>query len=241
MPTRFDFLTSGALAALTPAVAAAPTASPSPTPKPSPEPSMPPLNFDTAAFDKALDTASTVHHRHMFASTKIEGGLALGQMRGVLDAYKEIGVPLSDVHTVAVFYHGGSVLLAFDDAMWTRYFIPIQPNVKRDMVEFAKDFDTVYDAQKTKGNPCLHKTADKDDSSIETLVAMVNARFFVCNNATKGFAGFIARKLKLDAVAVYRDLAAHLVPNAMLVPAGIWAIPAIQERLYTYQQSTLQG
>ncbi|MBV8584372.1 MAG: hypothetical protein JO241_10275 [Candidatus Eremiobacteraeota bacterium] len=238
MPTRLDFLTSGAIVALAPAtVAAAPASSPSPAPTPS----MPPLDFDMAAFDKALDTASTKHHRHMFASTKIEGGLAFGQMRGVLDAYRELGIPLSDVHTVAVLYHGGSVLLGFDDVMWTRYFIPLQPHAKKDMVEFAKDFDTVYDAQKTKGNPCLHKTGDKDDSSIETLVAMVDARFFVCNNAAKGFAGFIAHKLKLDAVTVYRDLAAHLVPNAMLVPAGVWALGAVQERFYTYQQSTLQG
>jgi hypothetical protein len=158
-----------------------------------------------------------------------------------LDAYQEIGIPLTDVHTVAVFYHGVSVLLAFDDAMWKKYFIPLQPKDKSNLTNLEKDFATVYQAGKTTGNPCLHKTGTKDDSSIETLIRMVNARFFACNNATKGFAGYIARTLKLDPLAVYRDLASHLVPNAMLVPAGVWAVPAIQERLYTYQQSTLQG
>ncbi len=199
---------------------------------------MPPLNFDMAAFDAALNTGA--QHRHMFASVLIEGGLVLGQMRGVLDAYEEIGISAKAVHPVAVLYHGGSVLLAFDDAMWNDYFIPMQPKATKDLNEYAKDFDTIYTAGKTKGNPCLHKTGEKDDSSIESLVAD-GANFFVCNNATKGFASYIARTLKLNRLDVYRKLAAHLVPNAMLVPAGIWAVPAVQERRYTYQQSTLQA
>jgi hypothetical protein len=232
MTTRGEFLAGAALATAAPSIAA----SPAPTSSPSPEPSFPPLHFDVSRFDAAL--ATTAEHRHLFATTKIEGGLALGQMRGVLDAYKEIGVAAADVHPVGVFYHGGSVVLGFDDAMWNEYFSQLHPKGIAVLKAYEKDFDTVYDS-KTRGNPCLHKTGKKDDSSIESLVSDADARFFVCNNAAKGFALFIARSMKLDPLSVYSTLAGHLVPNAMLVPAGTWAVHAIQERHYTYLQATL--
>jgi hypothetical protein len=239
MQTRFDFLASGALAALTPAVAAAAPASPSSaTPAPSAKPSLPPFTFDMAAFDAALST--NAEHRHMFASTRAEGGLAFGQMRGVVDAYTEIGIAATAVRPVAVLYHGVSVFLGFDDTIWNDYFIPLYAQKMLSSSEAAKDFESIYDAKK-RGNPCLHKTGTSDDSSVEALVALAGARFFVCDQATRGFSRLAARKLKHDPLDTYATFTAHLVPNAMLVPAGIWAVHAVQERRYTYMQCTLQA
>jgi hypothetical protein len=233
MTTRSEFL-AGAVVS----VAAPTTATPAPTSSPTaqPEPSFPPLHFDVAAFDAALATSAA--HRHLFATTKLDGGLALAQIRGVADAYASLGVSSQDVHPVAVFYHGESITLGFDDVIWDDYFIPMRPKDKQHLNEYAKDFETVYDP-KVRGNPCLHKTGKKEDSSIEYLVANLQARFFVCNNAAKGFSQYIAEHLKLDPLVVYARMAAHLVPNGMLVPAGIWAVHAIQERHYTYLQATL--
>jgi hypothetical protein len=228
LQTRLDFIAAGALSAL--------TAAATPSPKPTPEPSFPPLHFDLAAFDAVLNAATT--HRHLFASTKIDGGEVFSAMRNTLDAYAEIGIASHDVFPVATLYHGGSVLLAFDDAMWNAYFIPLQKRAAVNPNDYTKDFNTVYDA-KTRGNPCLHKTGSHDDASIETLVADAGARFFVCNNATKGFAAHLAHRLTLQPAKVYDDLAAHLVPNAILVPAGVWAVHAIQERRFTLLQTSV--
>jgi hypothetical protein len=233
MVSRGDFLAGAALAVASP-VAASPSPSASPTPEP--EPSFPPLQFDAAAFETVLQTRAL--HRHLFASTRLEGALVLGQMRGVLDAYRDIGVTPADVHPAAVFYHGLSICLGFDDLVWNEYFIPMQRKNVKSANEFAKDFDTVYDT-KTHGNPCLHKTGKKDDSSIESLVADCDARFFVCNNAAKGVSQYIGHLLKADPLKVYAALESHLVPNTMLVPAGVWAVHAVQERKYTYLQATL--
>ena len=235
MQTRLDFLGAATLAALAP-VAADAAASPSPAPAASPaaQPTIGPLPFDLAAFDAALETSAP--HKHLFAATKLESGLVLGQMRGTLKAYAEIGTPLTDVRPAAVFYHGGSIMLAFDDAAWNAYFIPMQPKTAAGANEYSKDFATVWDGQK-RGNPCLHKTGSADDTSIEGLT-QDGARFFVCNNAAKGFAGFIARALKKSPLEVYRGMVAHLLPNAMLVPAGVWAVHAVQERHYTLLQTT---
>jgi hypothetical protein len=38
---------------------------------------------------------------------------------------------------------------------------------------------------------------------------------------------------------VYSDFAHHLVNNAMLVPAGVWAVHAIQEQRFTLLQTSL--
>src|SRR5580692_7329143 len=179
MRTRSDFLAAGTFAVLSPAltgVAPHPSPSPSPSSKPSPEPSLPPLHFDLAAFDATLNVATP--HRHLFASTKLDGGVVLAAMRNTLNAYRDVGIAARDVFPVATLYHGGSVLLAFDDAMWNQYFIPLQPKGTEALKDFFKDFDTVYDA-KTHGNPCLHKQGGDEDTSLEALVADAGARFFV--------------------------------------------------------------
>lgn len=235
MTTRSEFLGAGVAAAAVPQLAAA---SPAPkstaAPSQSPEPAFPPLHFDLAAFDAVLNVAAP--HKHLFSSAKINGGLILDSARNTVNAYRDIGVSSKDVQPALVFYHF-STCLGFNDKIWNDYFIPLQPK-NGTRTEISKDFATIYDG-KTAGNPCLHKTGKADDVSIESLVADTNARFFVCNNATKYFAGFAGRTLKLDPLEVYAAMAANLVPNAMLVPAGVWGIHAVQERRYTYLQATL--
>ena len=123
--TRSDFIASGTLAFLAPAATGknAGGASPSPSASPSPQPSLPPLHFDLASFDTMLNVAAP--HRHLFASTKVEGGIVLGAMRNTLNAYRDIGISLTEVRPVAVLYHGLTVTLGFDDTIWNEYFIPI--------------------------------------------------------------------------------------------------------------------
>jgi hypothetical protein len=241
MSTRKSFLAStAALTALAPMTAAA-----SPSPAPSPAASAPPagddipeLKFSLAAFEAALATSSI--HRHLFTSVKIDGGEVFGAMRGTLDAYAGMGVPMSAVRPVAVLYHGPSIALAFDDVVWNEYFLPFAATKGSTPMatERLADFATVIDPKK-KGNPCLHKTGGDYDTSIESLVADANAHFFLCNNATRGFAGIIAKKLEKHPADVYALMSVHLVPNAMLVPAGVWGVHAVQERRYTLLQTSL--
>ena len=226
--TRGEFLSAGIALAAIPQVAAA--ASPSP----SPEPSFPPLHFDVAAFDAVLNVPAP--HKHLFAAAKLNGGLILDAARSTIDAWGDIGVSPKEVQPALVFYHF-TTCLGFNDRIWNEYFIPTQPKNAKP-VEFATDFASIYDG-KSRGNPCLHKTGKPGDTSIESLIADANARFFVCNNATKYFAGYAAKRLKLAPLDVYATMAANLVPNAMLVPAGVWGIHAVQERHYTYLQATL--
>jgi hypothetical protein len=199
---------------------------------------MAPLNFEIAAFDLAL--ATTALHKHLFTSVKIDGGEVFGAMRGTLDAYAGMGVSLKDVKPVAVLYHGFAIALGFDDLVWNELFLPLLALNAADArsIDLKKDFDTVVDPKK-KGNPCLHKTGGDFDTSIESLVADAGARIFMCNHATEGAASVLAHKLGKNAADVYKTMSTHLVPNAMLVPAGVWAVHAVQERHYTFLPTSL--
>jgi len=242
MSTRKTFLAAGAaLAALGPKVAAA-SVSPAPSSSPAastpPEPALPKLDFNLAAFDTALSTTAT--HKHLFTSVKIDGGEVFGAMRGTLNAYAGMGVAASSVRPVAVLYHGVAIALGFGDKVWNEYFLPLLAMKDGDdkMAGQRKDFDSVSDPSK-KGNPCLHKSGGAWDVSIESLVADANAHFFLCDNATRGVAALIAKKLKKSPADVYATLSSNLVPNAMLVPAGVWAVHAVQERHYTLLQTSI--
>ena len=211
--------TAGSLAALVPMSGGQQQSGASPVGPPSMEEVLP-RGFQLDVFDAAL--ATSVKQKHLFACIT-EASVALTATRSTLNAYHVLGVPATDVQTVVVFYHGVAVLSAFDDAMWARYVRPTNNA-------------PASDAKKITGNPLMKKKGGEWDSSIPALVATADTRFFVCNLATHGYASRFATQLHLSAKDVYEDLASHLIPNAMLVPAGVWAIHAIQERQYTLLQ-----
>ncbi len=227
MTTRKDFLAAGAIVAAMPASALADAPAPA-------RPKNPKLDFDLEEFDALLDGAQA--HKHLFASVQIEGGEVFSAMRNTLDAYRDIGVDWSDVLPVAVLYHGFAILLAFDDLVWNRYVIPLAAKLKHE--NGAAQIASVR-KNGGGGNPCLREQGGDWDISIRSLVADAGARFFVCNNAALGIAHMTATTLGKPFDDVYGDFAHHLVPNAMLVPAGVWAVHAIQEQRFTLLQTSL--
>jgi intracellular sulfur oxidation DsrE/DsrF family protein len=149
----------------------------------------------------------------------------------VLDAYASLNVPASDVATAVVLYHGASIALAFDDAIWKALFGPAIPKlsqrVRADVAEYAH----------ATANPFL-SSSKPGATTVGSLIAN-GTLFFVCNHAVRGFAETLAPIAKRPAGSVYGELAAGLVPGATLVPAGVWAVGALQERGFTYLQTTM--
>jgi len=228
MATRKDFLASGTLAALAPVVA---TAAPASTPAPSPSgDELPPFEFNREAFDAIV--RGDAKHRHSFASTKLANGTVLGAIQSTLNAYSgPLHESVASVATAAILYHGASITLAFNDDAWNKYFIPSLAGAPKSVK------DDVGTPVIGSGNPYLR--ADKsDDPTVPSLVAK-GTTFFVCNNALSGFSHIAASTLKRPVTSVYADLKGMLVKGAMLVPAGVWAVGALQEAGYTYLQTTL--
>ena len=213
MTTRKDFIAASAIiAAALPeaALADAPPCAPTPVPK---------LKFDLAAFNGLLDRKAA--HKHLFSARKIESGSVFDGIRSTLDAYRDIGVPLSGLFSVAVFYHGVSPIMAFDDSVWATY-VPaaVTGATGKSWVDDLKSA-----ADSGKGNPFAQ--------TISSLATEASIHLFVCNNAVRGLSGLLAKWTNQPEADVYNDLVAHLLPSASLVPAGVWAIHAIQQRGYT--------
>lgn len=231
MHTRADFLAAGAVAAgafaaMAPALGADAA---SPTPSPAPAAAIPQLKFDLAAFDAA--TSKDVKHRHMFASTKLQGGDVLDAVTSTQDAYALVGEPAASMLMAVVLYHGPSIGMAFNDQIWRELLVPAIGKVPERMRPDLADY------KDAKGNPFL-KSSKPDEASVERLVS-TGTLFFVCNNAVQGFSRLFARMTNTTPLAVYKRLAGGLVPGASLVPAGVWAVHALQERHFTYLQTTL--
>ncbi len=230
MTSRKAFLNAGALAALLPAMGASPSPAPAVSPHPAPTPTIPPFRFDLAAFDAGA-AAKTAAHRHMFAAHKIAGGQVLDTIKTVIDAYVSVGTAASSVATAAVLYHGASIALAFDDSVWHELLVPAIAHAP------AGFKDDVAPYKSAKGNP-FRQTHDADAGSVETLAAG-GTRLYVCNHAAAGFAQFVARANGITAPEAYARFVKGLLPGASLVPAGVWAVCALQERGYTYEQVNL--
>jgi intracellular sulfur oxidation DsrE/DsrF family protein len=186
-----------------------------------------------ADFDAA--SSSTAPHKHLFAATRFDDAFVLTAMRNTLNAYRELGVPESRVFCVGVLYHHDVIAIAFDDAMWEKYAIPYGRRFPPSSPP-GIDFASVYDGT-AHGNPVLH-AGGNGESSVESLVAG-GSRFFVCNNALRNYASSVATELNGNPTEIYDELSRHLVDGATIVPAGVWAVHALQERHFTVLQTSV--
>ncbi len=215
MQTRGDFLAkAGLLTAL------APAAAPAATPAANPAGDALPPGFTMGAFGAAVATRAA--YKHLVACITYAED-AFGAVRSTLIAYGEVGVSPAEVQPQIALYHGNAVLCAFGDEVWNRFVIPT-------------DSGPPFKEKSKSGNPLLKRQGGDRDSSMPALVNAANVHFFACNLAAHGWAKSFAKKLHLSETDVYGEMVAHLVPNAMLVPAGVWAIQNIVARGYTLLQ-----
>jgi hypothetical protein len=236
MTSRKDFLVAGAVAAATmPALADAATPTPAASATPAPPPvTWPAFQFDLAAFNAQLDGPQK--HKNLFSSVAIENGTIFGMIRGTLDAYKDLGVPAAQVLPAAVLYHGMAVAMGYDDYVWNTYVIPMtqRPPNEPGAKVLVDDALSVLKPG-VKGNPFL----TGGDTSIPALVRDSGLRIYLCNQFTRGFSMLAARINGTKPIDVYNDVAAHLVPSAMLTPTGVWAVHAVQEHQFTLLPSNV--
>lgn len=230
MSSRKDFIAvSAALAALAPLFESPHAASAAPTGA-----AMPPLQFDLSSFERTLGTPAT--HRHLFASKLVEHGDVFDAVGNTMSAYQTIGTPLATIFPVAVLYHV-AIALAFNDAIWNEIFIP---SAARLPAWIRASLPSVL--QPGSGNPALHAAAGArpdDLSSIDALLAQTRLQLYICNNALYGFSMNLAGLIDESPGTTYSRLTQGLVPRAAVVPAGVWAVHAVQERGFTLLQTSL--
>ncbi len=223
MGTRKEFLVASSVAAVVAASAA-------PTMAADTNDEIPPFIFDRSGWNAIM--ARDVKHHHAFAASKLSEGLVLEAIDNVLNAYEQIGEKPVSATSAAVLYHGASLVLGLNDIVWNEMLYPTMDKASKSLR------DDIGVLTKGAGNPYLAPTAGTYDSSITTLRKR-GAVLFLCNNAMRGFASSLGNELGISHGAAYAKLTSNLVDGAMLVPAGVWAIHALQEQHFTYQQVTL--
>ena len=212
MTTRKDFLAAGtgaaALAALTTVAKAAPAAV---------TPASSGFTFDQAGFATIVGKAAK--HKLGFGAKEPSDADVADVMNVVVNVWQnDLGVADSDIHAVGIFYHVGAVL-AFNDALWNELF----PHREK-LAMLAKTFAST---KAGAGNPYKAQL-----SALEKR----GASFLVCNNAVTGIAHAIAHFEGKNPSETAKRFRASLIPGSLVVPAGVWAIGAIQEAGFTYQR-----
>jgi hypothetical protein len=138
-------------------------------------------------------------------------------MQNSMNAY-EFSYPKSvgKLSTLAVLM-GAGIVLALNDAMWTKYKIGDAFNLAPANIYY-------------KATSNLDLAASPDDPSgiyqdwSAQAVLKRGGAFMVCHNATMAIAGLVASKASLDAKAVLADFEKSLLPGFQMVPAGVAAV-----------------
>jgi intracellular sulfur oxidation DsrE/DsrF family protein len=134
------------------------------------------------------------------------------------------GLQDSDLAVVIVARHK-STGFAYNDAMWAKYGAQLSNQ-------------TGYTDPKTKQAPVINPYATGGGSGqpagrLDALLKR-GVHLAVCQLATRAIAGSIARAAGSDTDAIFNELAANLVANSHLAPAGIVAVNRAQERGYSF-------
>lgn len=177
--------------------------------------------YDFAAIDARL--ARRAKHRQIMAVNRVADGVVVGYMGHSMDAYERaMGEGPGAMHVGAVFY-GRGVILGLNDTMWKKYRL----------AEASKRRGDVLTAQGIEGHPFGTEFAE---------LVRRGAFFFVCDNALADWATYLVTTAGFNdrtIEAVHADLRTHVVPGAMLVPAGVAALNFAQEARFTYFQASI--
>jgi intracellular sulfur oxidation DsrE/DsrF family protein len=193
--------------------------------------------WNRAAFEKIL--ARTSRHRQVFASARLADGLVLHYMENSLNAYEHgFGEGPGTLHTAAVLY-GPALAVTFQDRIWQKY------HLNSVLAEAPPSQGMVGHVEEMVGSLLHHgneASTSANNPYASRVAALVHrgASFFVCDNALHKLSTQLSVTMRSpDSDAIHNDLAAHLLPGAMVVPAGVAALNAAQEAHFTFFQATL--
>ena len=167
-------------------------------------------------------------HRFFFDTTSPGAiGQAIAFATNYFTANKSgYGLEDGDLAVVICVRHQ-STAFAFNDAMWAKYGAPLAERAG-------------FTDPKTKQPPTINVYNSSAYTELANRGITVDAlikrgvHFAVCGLSTRANAAAIAQKTGGKADEIFAELAAQLVGNAHLVPAGIVAVNRAQEHGYSF-------
>ena len=170
-----------------------------------------------------------VPYKAVFDSPSLADGAALDLAAGIWDNFKEVYGTDSNSRMVIVMRQLGQVM-AFNDSMWEKYSIGEERKVNDPLTK-----------QPAKRNPWAKVIAGDPAWAIASKLDTLRARgaiFLVCNRASMNWATSAAERMRLDVEAVKNDVRNNLVPGAILMPTGVFALVRAQNAGCAYMRGS---
>lgn len=183
-----------------------------------------PGEFDNAAMTKILTQSND--NKQVFQSVElltVAPGVAslYIHMQNALNAYEySYGLGAGSLATLAVLI-GPSIVLALNNAMWSKYHIGAA--FKVDSTNTYYQADSNLDLSASPDNP----NGIYQDWSAQALLKR-GASFMVCHNATTAVAAVLGQGANIDPATALSDFEHNLLPGFVMVPAGVAAVQSAQ-------------
>jgi intracellular sulfur oxidation DsrE/DsrF family protein len=168
-------------------------------------------------------------HRFVFDTTTPEGfgGALLFANNYFIANQNAYNLQNSELAVVIVARHQ-STAFALTDSMWMKYGAAIgeQYNFSDPKTKQAPN-SNLYNA------PGYGRTLQNNGVTLDSMLSR-GVQLAVCQIATRGLAGTIARANAGNTESIYNELVANMASNSHIVPAGIVAVNRAQERGYSF-------
>ncbi len=167
---------------------------------------------------------------------EVDDGLAIDHaviwLEGCRDA---LGAAPGDAHAVIVVRHA-AVVLAFNDAMWSKYELGKERKVKDDSTGKWAVRNPYASATARPADDDQPPRPSGPNRPADNLgwFAQNGHTLLACDLATRGMSSILAKKVKREQRAVYEELKANLIPGVILQPSGIYAVHRAQEAGCTF-------
>jgi len=163
-----------------------------------------------------LAKLASAQHRVVFNTSEINEGNVLSYVNSFLDDFHTVHGTTDDQTRAVIVFRRLGTPMALNDALWERYAIGEDQKIK-DPNTKAPATRNVY------WKPRDGATGWEAQYAIEPLQRR-GLISLVCNVALSNFANATARKYQRDPEAVKAEWRENLIPGAILVPSGIYAL-----------------
>lgn len=176
-----------------------------------------------------VDELQKVPYKAVFDSPALSDGAALDLAAGIWNEFKEVYGTDSSSRMVIIMRQLGQVM-AFNDMMWEKYGIGEERKVNDPVTK-----------QPAKRNPWTKSAATDPSWAVDSKLDALHARgaiFLVCNRASMNWAARAAERTKTDVEVVKNDVRNNLVPGAILMPSGVFALVRAQNAGCAYMRGS---
>jgi intracellular sulfur oxidation DsrE/DsrF family protein len=185
----------------------------------------------TSGWDTSwLDRLATAQYRVVFNASEINDGAAMDYAATFFDHFHEVhGTSDKQTRPVIVFRRLGTGM-AFNDILWDRYAIGEETKIRDAATQAPARRNVFWTAR--PGASAQSVATKLDALQARGLISLV------CNVAANNIASRWAEKFQRPVEVVRKDVTDNLIPGAILVPSGIYALIRAQNAGCAYMPGT---